>query len=241
MENDVMIRLDKYISENYPCARSEAKKIIVSGKVSVDGIVIKKPESKIDEASEVVCLGKTLKLNKGLYYMLNKPAGYISAVRDDKQKTVTDLFPPEIAGKIFPVGRLDKDTEGLLLMTDDGDFCHRIESPKKGVVKTYYARTEGKISADARERFKSGIEFSDFTSKPAEIEILSEEGANCEVRVKVSEGKFHQVKKMLHAVGAEVVYLKRISVGGLALDEGLASGEYRELSEEEIKLLIEEH
>ena len=234
-----MIRLDRFISETFPATRSEAKKLIASGKVSVNGITVKKPEAKLDEIhDEVECLGKRLSYKKGLYFMLSKPAGVISATKDEVHKTVIDLFPAELRSRIFPVGRLDIDTEGLLLVTDDGDFCHRLESPAKGVFKKYFAKTKGKIADDAVKRFKEGIEFSDYISKPAELEILlsDETEETYEVLVRISEGRFHQVKRMLNAVGTEVVYLKRVAIGELTLDENLAAGEYRELTEKEIAL-----
>ena len=234
-----MIRLDKYVSENLPCTRSEAKKFIVSGKVLVDGKAVKNGEFKLDENSaEVVCGGKTLKNSKGLYYMLNKPEGVVSAVSDREHRTVNDLFPKEISKKVFPVGRLDIDTEGLLIMTDDGDFCHRLVSPKKQVYKTYAAKCVGKLAEDAKKIFKEGIEFKDFTSKPAGLELLYEKDGFIFVEVRICEGRFHQVKRMLHHVGIDVVSLKRTAIGELILDEQLAPGQYRALSEEEIGLFI---
>ena len=235
-----MTRLDKYVSENLPCTRSEAKKLLASGKVTVDGIIVKNGEFKLDENSaEVVVNGKTLKRMSGLYYMLNKPAGCVSAVTDKEHKTVNDLFPEEIAKKIFPVGRLDLDTEGLLLMTDDGNFCHRLESPKKHVFKTYLAKCTGELAEDAQKIFEEGIAFKDFTSKPAELELLYEKDGFIFVEVKICEGRFHQVKRMLHHVGAEVLELKRTAIGGLKLDEKLMPGSYRELGKEEREMLFD--
>lgn len=240
-----MIRLDRFVSENYPCTRSLAKKLIVAGKCSVDGKIVRTPDFKLDEAGSVVCEGRELKASSGhLYYMLNKPADVISATEDRKHKTVIDLFPETLRKKLFPVGRLDIDTEGLLLVTDDGDFCHRIESPKKEMFKTYYALCVGKLSENAELMFKEGIKFKDYTAKPAELKILKETPAEqdvCEYEllVEICEGKFHQVKKMVHAVGAEVKYLKRIRIGRVVLDDSLKPGEYRSLTDEELAMLGE--
>ncbi|MBR6273619.1 MAG: rRNA pseudouridine synthase [Lachnospiraceae bacterium] len=232
-----MIRLDKYVSENLPCTRSEAKKLLASDKIMVDGTIIKNGEYKLDENSaEVICCGKVLKSIKGLYYMLNKPEGVVSAVTDKEHKTVNDLFPKEVNKKIFPVGRLDIDTEGLLIMTDDGDFCHRLVSPKKQVYKIYVAKCTGELAKDAEKIFKEGIAFKDFTTKPAEIEFLYEKNGFIFVEVKICEGRFHQVKRMLHHVGADVVYLKRTAIGDLLLDEKLEPGQYRALTEEELAI-----
>ena len=258
-----MIRLDKYISENLPCTRSEAKKYIGFGRVSVDGKIIRDPDTKIDEKSvKVFYKDRELLHINGLYFMLNKPSGVISATEDKNHRTVLELFPAEYRKKLFPVGRLDLDTEGLLLVTDDGDFCHRIESPKKKMFKTYYVCAVGMLLDNAPELFEKGMILSDFTAKPAFLEILSEkscyDGENgsknvnklqendsfdknhlkeYELIVKITEGKFHQVKRMVHEAGCEVRYLKRIAIGELKLDESLAPGEYRSLSEEELAIL----
>ena len=258
-----MIRLDKYISDNLPCTRSEAKKYIGFGRVSVDGKIVRNPDTKIDEtAAKVFYKDKELFCRKGLYFMLNKPAGVISATEDKNHKTVLELFPPEYRKKLVLVGRLDLDTEGLLLVTDDGEFCHRIESPKKNLFKTYYVRAEGVLKEGAKELFESGMELSDFTAKPAFFEVLSEKACpdsensrktvknlqeneffvknhlkEYELIVRICEGKFHQVKRMIHEAGCEVTYLKRTAIGELKLDESLAPGEFRSLSEEELARL----
>ena len=235
-----MIRLDKFLTLTTKLSRSEAKKMLSSGKVSVDGAVIKKGDLKILESSEVICNGERCVYKQKLYFMLNKPAGYISATKDNVHKTVLDLFPKEYAKRIVPVGRLDIDTEGLLLLTDDGDFNHKMTSPNHDVPKVYYTETIGVLLDEHIKVFASGIEFDDFTTKPAKLEILETHANNntSKARITVREGKFHQVKRMVKHVGCEVKYLKRIKIGGLVLDEGLATGEYRELTEEEIKLCL---
>ncbi len=233
-----MVRLDKFLSENTTASRSDVKKMITAGRVSVDGVIIKRPESKVSETSEVLLDGKKVTAVSGLYYMLNKPGDVITASRDKNKKTVLDLFPPEIGKHLFAVGRLDLDTEGLLILTDDGDLCHRLESPRHHVKKTYIAKATGELSKDYKTRIETGIEFKEFTSSPAEIEILSHAGDEYVISLTISEGKFHQVKRMLHAIGVTVTALKRVSVGSLKLDESLAAGEYRELTESEIGELI---
>ncbi|MBP3237717.1 MAG: rRNA pseudouridine synthase [Lachnospiraceae bacterium] len=234
-----MTRLDKYVSENLPCTRSEAKKLICSGRISVKGEIIKVPDFKIEEDCDVFCGQKRIEKISGLYFMLNKPAGVISTVKDDIHKTVNDLFPKELASRIFPVGRLDVDTEGLLIMTDDGDFCHRLESPKKNVYKTYFAKCSKKPSEDAERIFEEGIAFKDYTTRPARLRLLGEEDGCACVEVEICEGRFHQVKRMLHHVGADVIYLKRTGIGRLKLDQSLEKGTYRALNEEELKMLTE--
>lgn len=232
-----MIRIDKFLSMTAGCSRSDAKRLLGSGKVSVNGIVVKKGETKISETDEVACDGVKCRYKRNLYYMLNKPRGCVSATEDKRHETVTELFPESVRKRIFPVGRLDIDTEGLLLLTDDGKFAHRIISPSHDVEKVYYAEVRGIVRPEHMEVFRRGIAFSDFTAKPAELEILSvdTEKECSRIRVTVSEGKFHQVKRMVSHIGCEVLYLKRERIGELGLDEGLAPGAYRELTEDEVK------
>ncbi len=237
--------------------RSQVKEYVRKGRIKVDGEVVTKSDIKIDENSAVVCFdGREIGYVKLEYYMLNKPAGVLSATTDKKAKTVVDLI--DSARKdLFPVGRLDKDTEGLLLITNDGQLAHELLSPKKHVDKTYLAHIIGDLPEDAVERFKEGIELDDFTAMPAELEIVGEPDIDVEdcgrdaiithremgekvttVKLTIQEGKFHQVKRMFAAVGCEVIYLKRLRMGALILDEGLAPGEYKELSEEIVKQIL---
>ncbi len=234
-----MMRLDKYISLNFMLTRTEAKKVLSKGLVSVNGITVKKPEQKVDEKNDcIICDGMSVSYKEKLCYMLNKPAGYVSATEDNIHPTVVELFPDYARKRVFPVGRLDIDTEGLLLITDDGDLAHRITSPGKGVVKEYFAITEGIAKPDFATEFLQGIDLGEFICKPAEMDILStdEEKGISKVIVRVTEGRFHQVKRMLAHFGLNVIYLKRLSIGGLKLDVNLKSGEYRELTEDEIRM-----
>lgn len=226
------IRLDKYISDCTAYSRSELKQIIRAGRVEVNGAAALRPELKIDPEIAVVLLdGERLSRTEHVYYMLNKPAGLLSATDDGKQKTVIDLFPPELRKRgLFPVGRLDKDTTGLLLITDDGDFAHKLISPKSGIFKVYRAELDGKLNADAVAVFESGITLADGTKcLPAKLETLSD--TSC--LVSVMEGKYHQVKRMMASLGKPVTALKRLSMGGVWLDEGLEAGQWRPLTEEE--------
>ena len=171
--------------------------------------------------------------------MINKPAGVISATEDKKQTTVVELIDERKRKDLFPVGRLDKDTEGLLLITNDGELAHRLLSPKKHVDKVYYAEIEGRVNEEDVQKFKDGIQIDEeFTALPAELVIL-ESGETSKIEVTIREGKFHQIKRMFHAVGKEVIYLKRLSMGTLELDESLELGEYRKLTEEELNALME--
>ena len=231
------IRLDKYISDCTALSRKELKQLIKSGRVEVDGVSALRPEQKIDtELSTVMLDAKPLCREEHVYYMLNKPAGLLSATDDGKQKTVIDLFPPELRKRgLFPVGRLDKDTTGLLLITDDGDFAHRLISPKSGIVKVYHARIDGMLCAEAADAFRRGVVLADGTRcLPAELELLDD--GSC--KVSVMEGKYHQVKRMIAACGASVTHLRRLSIGGLLLDEMLKEGEFRPLSKDELCIVI---
>ena len=238
-----MMRIDKYLAEMGQGTRSEIKKLIRSGRVMVDGETVKKPEFKIDETTQKVSLeGKQIGYAKKEYYMLYKPAGVISATKDDRDKTVLDLITDKKRNDLFPVGRLDKDTEGLLLITNDGDLAHQLLSPKKHVDKVYRARIEGQVTAEDAALFAKGLEIDDedgaWRAMPAKLNILSS-GPESEVEITIREGKFHQIKRMFEAVDKKVVYLKRLSMGSLRLDETLALGEYRELTEDEVQALKE--
>lgn len=228
-----LMRLDRLLSECTALSRSQLRQIIKNGSVSVDGIVITSPEHKVcSDTARVELDGKTVSYEKFCYYMLNKPAGILSATDDKKQKTVIDLFPAELKKKnLFPVGRLDKDTTGLLIITNDGDFAHRVISPRSEIVKTYHAVTETPVNDADIEAFRQGIVLADGTKcLPAGLEKLPD--GSCLVRV--MEGKYHQVKRMLASRGKPVTALMRLSIGGLELDKGLLPGQFRQLREKEL-------
>lgn len=233
-----MMRLDKYLCEMNVGSRSEVKKYIRQGRITVDGKTAVKPEEKIDEHSQKVCVdGRVIGYEAFEYYMLYKPSGVVSATTDRKEKTVLDLIEEKKRKDLFPVGRLDKDTEGLLLITNDGEMAHRLLSPKKHVDKVYYAKIDGKVTEREVQIFSEGLSIgNDEYAKPSALKILKE-GNISEIELTIQEGKFHQVKRMFHAVGMEVIYLKRISMGNLVLDESLKKGEYRRLTEKEVEQL----
>lgn len=233
-----MIRLDKYLADMGIGTRTEVKKLIRQGKVKIGDDVVKSPEQKIDTATQkVFCVGQEVSYEEYEYYMLNKPAGYVSATTDAKDKTVLDLITDKKRKDLFPVGRLDKDTEGLLLITNDGDLAHRLLAPKKHVDKLYYAKVEGLVTEDDVKAFAEGVNIGeDEMTRPAVLEILKSDVVS-EIHLTIQEGKFHQVKRMFEAVGKKVIYLKRLSMGTLRLDENLKLGEYRQLTEEELEHL----
>lgn len=235
-----MMRLDKFLCETGFGTRSQVKELLKKGQVTVNGVAAKKPEQKIDEhKDQITCQGKTASYEKYVYYMLHKPAGVVSATEDKREKTVLDLLKSEDRRDgIFPVGRLDKDTEGFLLLTDDGDLAHRLLSPRKHVDKTYYAKIAGSVTEAHIERFREGLDIGDEKKTlPAMLEILASKTETSEIRITIHEGRFHQVKRMFEAVGCKVTYLKRLSMGAVALDETLAPGDYRPLNEKERELL----
>ena len=236
MEESVcMMRIDKYLAEMGQGTRSEIKKLIRSGRVMVDGETVKKPELKIDETTQKVSLdGKQIGYAKKEYYMLHKPAGVISATKDDRDKTVLDLITDKKRNDLFPVGRLDKDTTGLLLLTNDGALAHDLLSPKKHVDKTYRVRPEKPLSAEDIHRLESGLEIGDDKPSAPAKAVLTEDG---DLLLTIHEGRFHQVKRMLQAIGNQVLTLERIRFGSLSLDPALSRGDYRALTEEEIKHL----
>lgn len=215
--------------------RSEIKKLCKQGLILVNGVEVKKADLHVDpEKDEVVFNNEVVKYRKFIYLMMNKPQGYVSATFDKYDPTVIDLIDYEYqVFEPFPVGRLDKDTEGLLILTNDGQLSHRVLSPKKHVPKKYYVELDKDVEPSDVSKFQKGVFIGDgYTTKPA---ILEYDGSTAFVTI--SEGKFHQVKRMFSAVGKEVTYLKRIQMGALELDEGLELGEYRELTPEEIDLL----
>jgi len=235
------IRLDKFLVEMNKGSRSQIKEAAKKGRIQVNGQVEKKTERKVDPAAERVLFdGLPVMYQEFEYYMLNKPQGVVSATQDNLHRTVIDLLSAEKRGDLFPVGRLDIDTEGLLLITNDGDLAHRLLSPKKHVDKQYYAKVDGVLPADSIARMAEGLVLTDAEGtkvKPAKLEILKKETDNNEILLTIQEGKFHQVKRMFEALGCHVTYLKRLSMGALQLDQALAVGEFRKLTEEEVLLL----
>lgn len=236
-----MIRLDKYLADMGCGTRQEVKKFIRSGQVSVDGIVVKKPETKVEQTVQEVFLnGEKVGYESFEYYMLNKPAGMISATEDQSCQTVVDLIKDKKRKDLFPVGRLDKDTEGLLLITNDGALAHRLLSPKKHVDKCYFARICGKVTEEDVRSFEKGVNIGSQEqpeiTMPGKLEIITSDDIS-KIRLTIQEGKFHQVKRMFQAVGKEVIYLKRLRMGTLILDENLGIGEYRPLTKEELEKL----
>ncbi len=233
------MRLDKLLANMGYGSRKEVKQLLKEKAVTVDGIVVKDAAMKVDpEQQDVSVYGERVIYTEFIYLMMNKPPGVISATEDRYDETVIDLLDPVAQHfKPFPVGRLDKDTEGLLLITNDGNLSHNLLSPKKHVPKTYYATIDGIVTETDIEAFRQGVELDDgYVTKPGELVILKSDDVS-EIELTIQEGKFHQVKRMFEAVGKKVTYLKRLSMGSLVLDEALELGDYRELTEEELKLL----
>lgn len=233
------MRLDKYLVHVGYGTRSTVQKLIKGKKVQVNDVVVQKPETSIDPEKAVVKIGgRIMDYQEFYYFILHKPAGYITATEDKKLPTVVDLLDEEDRNKdVAPVGRLDKDTEGLLVLTNDGKTTHELLSPKKHVDKVYYARVAGKVVPEDCETFAAGMTLEDGTVfAPGKLEIITSDEIS-EIYVTIKEGKFHQVKRMVQAIGKEVVYLKRIKMGNFSLPEDLAIGEYRQLTKEELKAL----
>lgn len=240
MKEKDSLRLDKYLASSGIASRSICKQYLKQGRIRVNGEQETKGERKIIPSVDAVTVdGKLVLFENFVYYMMNKPKGVISATEDKREKTVLDLMKTKKTD-IFPVGRLDKDTEGLLFLTNDGQLAHQLLSPKKKVPKTYYAKIKGKVTEEDKKRFAEGISFTDFTAMPAVLQILSVEEGQSEIIVTIYEGKFHQVKRMFEAVGKQVIYLKRLSMGSLQLDKSLKLGEYRPLTKKELKQLQKE-
>ena len=226
------MRLDKFLSDSTDMSRKDIKQLIKKKCVAVNGEVITKPEAQVCETDKVAVNGETVSYMRFVYFILNKPQGYVSATEDKKYPVVTDLIPGEYAHfDVFPVGRLDIDTEGLLILTNDGGFAHDITSPKKCVYKRYFARLDKALDEQDKSEFSKGMEFKDFTAMPARLEICENP---CEAFVEIAEGKFHQVKRMFERVGKTVVYLKRVSIGGLSLSEDIALGDVRLIQKDEL-------
>lgn len=229
-----MIRLDKYLADMGIGTRSEVKKNIIKGMVTVNAVTVKKPEYKIDTTTDTVFFQEQeIGYVAYEYFMLNKPAGVISATEDKREETVIDLIEGRQRKDLFPVGRLDKDTEGLLLITNDGALAHRLLSPKKHVDKQYYATVQGIVTDEDVKRFAQGLDIGDSKpTLPAELRIV-ESGSESIVEITIREGRYHQIKRMFEAVDKKVLSLKRLAMGSLQLDSALKPGEYRKLTEEE--------
>lgn len=228
-----LLRIDKILSSQNIASRSEIKTFIKQGRIKADGRTVLRAEEKLDpELCEIRLDDRPLVYKRFIYIMLNKPKGVLSASRDSREKTVLELLPPELKRKkLSPVGRLDKNTEGLLIISDDGNFSHRLLAPKSHVSKLYKATVDRKLNETDIKSFAAGISEGGDDFLPARMKLIDENTA----LVEIQEGKYHQIKRMFHAVGTEVLELKRLQIGKLELDEGLSPGEARELSPEEIK------
>ncbi len=231
------MRLDKFLVAANVCSRSVAKKQVRAGAVTVNGAAVRSSELNIDENTDRVCFcGKEVLYRKYTYILLNKPEGVVSATEDMRERTVLDLLPPEVrrAG-MFPCGRLDKNTVGLVLLTDNGELGHRLLAPRSHVAKVYRFKSRLPISEADAARFEGGLVLDDgYVTRPARIEL---DGDGCGGLITLVEGKYHQIKRMLEALDNKITYLERISFGPLALDEGLARGEWRYLTDAEIEAL----
>ena len=234
-----VMRLDKIIAGAGLSTRSEAKKLIRAGHVTVEGRTVEDPAAHCDSEADVRLDGRRVRWQEYLYLMMNKPAGYLSVTEDPRAPTVLELLPPELRRRnLSPAGRLDKDSEGLLILTSDGDFCHRVISPKSGVEKEYYIEVLDPFPPGAEEIFRAGAVLEDGeVCLPARLEPAAD---RFNARVFLREGKYHQVKRMAVAAGTKVKYLKRLSVGGVTLDENLGPGQYRELTAAELQKICEE-
>lgn len=235
-----MIRLDRLLSALGLGSRAEVRRIIRSGRVSVDGLPARSADDKVSEQAVVRLDGQALDTRLSRHLMMNKPAGVLTAARDPRQQTVMDLVDPLYRSLgCMPIGRLDKDTEGLLIFTTDGQAAHRLLSPERHVSKRYLARVRGRLDEGCVRRFAQGIELSDFRALPAELNILEAGEGGSLAEAIVHEGKFHQVRRMFGACGHEVLALRRLQFGPLKLDETLSPGEYRELRDDEWQQLVE--
>lgn len=230
-----MLRLDKYLCDVHIGSRSQVKEYLKQGLVKVNGVTVTRPETKVDESEAIITFrGKVCNYSRYAYYMLNKPAGTVSATKDNTCETVTALLKETGETDLFPVGRLDKDTEGLLLLTNDGELAHLLLSPGRHVEKAYYVELEQPLTAAAVRLLKEGVDIGERNlTLPADVSFINE---TC-IYLKITEGKFHQVKRMIRAAGNRVLYLKRVAMGNLCLDETLKKGEYRKLTQEEISAL----
>ncbi|CXF99211.1 pseudouridine synthase [Streptococcus pneumoniae] len=236
------MRLDKFLVACAVGSRTEVKNLLKAGRVTVNGKKEKSAKLQIDEKiDEIRFDGQVLEYEEFVYYMMNKPKGVISATEDPKHRTVLDLLDDLARSKeVFPVGRLDINTHGLLLLTNDGQLAHVLLSPKRHVDKTYLAQVKGIMTQEDVETFAEGIPLKDFTCKPAILELVSidTEKNQSQIRVTIAEGKFHQIKRMVGYCGKEVVDLQRLTMGTLVLDENLERGEWRRLTKEELEILL---
>lgn len=232
------MRLDKYLGNMGCGSRKELKILIKKGRASVNGQVEKDPGKHVHpDKDQVEFMGQNIGYKPLVYIMLHKPDGYVSATEDSRERTVLEFIKGYEHYELFPVGRLDKDTEGLLILSNDGKMAHNILSPKKHVPKKYYAVIDGKVTEDDIKAFKEGVTLDDgYETMPASLNILKSD-TESEIELTIMEGKFHQVKRMFESVGKKVTYLKRIQMGALKLDEDLELGDYRELSEDELQAL----
>ncbi|GAB3065590.1 pseudouridine synthase [Virgibacillus ainsalahensis] len=233
------MRIDKLLSNMGYGSRKDVKALLKKKQVTVNGTVTKDGSAHINPTEDIVKVkDNTVHYRKNIYVMMNKPPGYISATEDMREKTVIDLLSADLQHfNPFPVGRLDKDTEGLLLITNDGELTHQLVSPKKDVKKTYYARIKGVVTSEDIVEFEAGITLGDgYKTKPAKLDILHSDDMS-EIELTITEGKYHQVKRMFEAVNKKVIYLKRIRMGAIELDETLKRGSYRELTKTELNLL----
>ena len=235
-----MDRIDKIIASQGNYSRSEVKKLVRDGRVTLDGKAVKSSDIKADPDKSCIAIdGKSIGYKKHLYIMLNKPQGVVSATEDTDHKTVIDLVSKELKRDgLFPAGRLDGDTVGFVLITDDGDFAHRILSPKNHIMKTYHATLQRAVTAEDIDAFKNGIELKDGTLC-LEAQVKPLEGDEPMAEIKICEGKYHQVKRMFAALGNKVVFLRRVKMGKLSLDESLEEGQCREITAEELMLIQE--
>lgn len=234
------MRLDKFLTETGVGTRSQVKGYIKKGQVTVNGNIAKDGSVHIDEKKDCICFqNKPLTYAEKRYYMLHKPMGVVCATKDNVNKTVLELFEKELQKGLIIVGRLDKDTEGLLFLTTDGEFSHKLMSPKKHVEKTYYFIAQGMLDENKINKLESGVEIAkdEPVTLPAKVSHVQQDGDTVSGRLTITEGRFHQVKRMLLAVGCKVTYLKRLSIGKVLLDEGLLPGEYRELTLAELQAL----
>ncbi|WP_330948693.1 pseudouridine synthase [Virgibacillus sp. MG-45] len=230
------MRLDKLLANTGYGSRKEVKTLLKKRLVTVNSLIITDGKLHVEpNVDDIKVDGQSVSYQKNIYLMLNKPQGVISATVDDEARTVIDLLPSSMQRfKPFPVGRLDKNTEGLLLLTNDGQLAHRLLSPKKDVGKTYIATIQGKVTIEDVDKFKNGIVLEDgYKTKPARLKILKSDEES-KVEITITEGKFHQIKRMFRSVEKRVIYLKRVSMGKLTLDPSLPLGHYRELNEAEI-------
>ena len=232
------MRLDKFLTEMGLGTRSEVKKLLKTKQITVNGEVVTKPETKVEpENDQISYKGESVIYCEYEYYLFYKPAGCVTATEDHMHKTVMDYLTDTVRSDLFPVGRLDIDTEGLLLITNDGALAHELLSPAKHVEKTYYAIIDGVVTEEDVNHFKNGVDIDEEKpTKPGKLRILNSEPES-EIELTITEGRFHQVKRMFEAIGCKVIYLKRLSMGAVALDETLAPGDYRPLNEKERELL----